>query len=190
MIKKLLLIVLVISVSACSKDITQNQNSNSKAKYTTATEISSGITTTSANPSNDGDDEGMTNAINARRIYINGNIFFIDSITPSDDVVLVDGEYISIYSGDNSRFAHLLCEESFIGRLILVDDTPQNELESDFYSHGDVYSDGNEIIIISESLAEYMESVYKYSEDNIAEKVKPACYNFENVFSIYPVDCT
>lgn len=187
----LLTAVTIILLSSCGNDFKQNKNnylSEDKSITEAFSTSSENITEISEITSSKiEEDAEMTNAIPTRQIYINGDIHFIESISPSDDIVFIDDKYISIYSGESSKFAHLLSKDEYVGSIIIVDGVPQAELESNFYTQADVYTDGNETIIVSESDPVYMESIYNYSDEYIAEKVKPDYYNAKNVFSIYPV---
>lgn len=130
-----------------------------------------------------------TTAIQARQVVVDGKNCCIESITPSDLVVYWKGKYISIYSGEESRFAYLLTDDNYLGDIKRVEGTPINELESNLYSEGKLYRNDNSAVILSPTTEGYMEEEYLYSRDSLVEIPGFGEYTDDNVFSVYPVDC-
>lgn len=128
-----------------------------------------------------------TSAIQERQVVVDGINCSIDSISPTDSVVYWEGKYLSIYSGEESKFAYLLTDDNFVGNIKKVEGTPVNELESNFYSEGKLYRSDNAAVIISPAIEGYMEEEYLYSSDSLVEIPGFGEYTDDNVFSVYPV---
>ena len=118
------ILIAAFSLSGCFSENTDS------AAVTSADFSTTGVETVEEALS---EDEEATTGIPANLIMLDGVIYHIDSITPTDYVVFTDGEYISVCHGGASEFSELFLEENYIADIIRTESTPQADFESDFY---------------------------------------------------------
>lgn len=103
-------------------------------------------------------EEKSVTGIPADVIMLEGELYTIESITPTDCVLYIENEYISVYSGKASRFSDVLKQEYFVGDMVPVESVPINNLESNFYLSSEVYANEQCTILFSQ-YPEYLDYV-------------------------------
>lgn len=127
------------------------------------------------------EDEEATTGIPACLIMLDGVIYHIASITPTDYVVFADGEYISVCHGGASEFTELLSAENYIADIIRTESTPQVDFESDFYLDAKVYSNGESAVLLAEypDYAQYVQ---------VHESVDKNSFAMDDILYVFPVN--
>lgn len=166
------ILIAAFSLSGCFSENTDS------AAVTSADFSTTGVETVEEALS---EDEEATTGIPANLIMLDGVIYHIDSITPTDYVVFTDGEYISVCHGGASEFSELFLEENYIADIICTESTPQADFESDFYLDAGVYSDGESTVLLAE-YPEYAQYV------QVHESVDKNSFAMDDILYVFPVN--
>ncbi len=128
------------------------------------------------------EDDEPTTAIEARTIMLDGELYYIESISPIDYVIYRDGTYISLFGGEASEYSEALSEENLLGEITLIENAPERDLESNFYLNAEVYSDRETKILLARNYENEEAFVFAHS---VISADSYSADDIRYVFSVY-----